>query len=36
VNPELRVDDIGSRCGLGVPLEGLDPTRANLRRAGLP
>jgi tetratricopeptide (TPR) repeat protein len=36
VNPELRADQIGAKCSVGGSAEGLDVTRANLRRAGLP
>ena len=36
VNPELRADDIGTRCGVGGSTEDLVTTREHLRRAGLP
>jgi hypothetical protein len=36
VNPELRADDIGTRCSVGGSAEDLVTTRENLRRAGLP
>jgi hypothetical protein len=35
VNPELRADDIGSKCSIGGSAED-SATRENLRRAGLP
>jgi TolB-like protein/class 3 adenylate cyclase/Tfp pilus assembly protein PilF len=36
VNPELRADDVGTRCSVGGSAEDLTTTRENLRRAGLP
>ena len=36
VNPELRADQIGSKCSVGGSAEELAVTRENLRRAGLP